>query len=214
MAVDRSFYGGVAIRYLSPDFRFCGCSHVCNARKGVLKVTQQRPGLIRHRGVYSNWLTRGQHRTGGGVWYLRLPCYADRVCGKRTKTVPCPSVRPSVPGAARAAAAKPFSGGRCASSALQTTRGPRKFRSDCQEVQRTCLYSEILREDGGTQEAGSDIRVISDLRDASRDCLPRLQLLLLFLRRPLVEVVEWLRLSTHGLPVRSPDHPRYSAQWA
>ena len=52
------------------------------------------------------------------------------------------------------------------------------------------MYSEILREDGGTQEAGSDIRVISDLRDASRDCLPRLQLLLLFLRRPLVEVVE------------------------
>jgi len=40
--------------------------------------------------------------------------YADCVCGKRIKTVRCPSV---VPGSARAAAAKPCSGGRCASSA-------------------------------------------------------------------------------------------------
>jgi len=37
-------------------------------------VTPLRGSGIWHRGECSNWLTRGQHRTGGGVWYLRLPC--------------------------------------------------------------------------------------------------------------------------------------------
>jgi len=35
---------------------------------------------ICHRDVYSNWPTEGQHRTGGGDWYLRLPCYEQCVC--------------------------------------------------------------------------------------------------------------------------------------
>jgi len=52
--------------------------------------------------------------------------YADRMCDKRIKTVPCPSVCLSVclsaPGATRAAAAKAYSGGRCASSVACDTR--------------------------------------------------------------------------------------------
>jgi len=51
----------------------------------------------------------------------------DRVCGKCIKTVRVR--RMSVPRAARMAAAKPCSGGRCASSAAYDTR-PRKFWSD------------------------------------------------------------------------------------
>ena len=67
----------------------------------------------------------------------------------------------------------------------------------------TCC-SEIFREFGGTQEAGGDGRhwVLSDVTSAVSGCLPRKQLLL-FLFRPLVSIVEWLRLSKHGLPVNT-----------
>jgi len=39
-----------------------------------LKMIHQMAAGIQHRGLYSNWLTRGHHQTGGGVWCLELPC--------------------------------------------------------------------------------------------------------------------------------------------
>jgi len=65
---------------------------------------------------------------------------------KRTKTVPCPSVRPPVcPRAANASAAmcaaaeKPRGCGRCASSAAYDKCWPRGPTVTCKEVQHACL---------------------------------------------------------------------------
>ena len=60
--------------------------------------------------------------------HFRGRYYGYRVCCKRTKTMPCPSVRLSVPGAAAGDAHR----------RLHMTRGRRKFWSDCKEVQNTC----------------------------------------------------------------------------
>jgi len=48
--------------------------HTMARNRRTLRVTQQGAAQIRHRSLYLFWLTRGQHRTGGEVWYLRLPC--------------------------------------------------------------------------------------------------------------------------------------------
>jgi len=39
---------------------------------GGVKVIRQVTATIWRRGVYSNWHTRGQQRTGGGVWRKKL----------------------------------------------------------------------------------------------------------------------------------------------
>jgi len=61
---------------------------------------------------------------------------------KRIKTVPCPTIRPSVclsvPGQ-RARQQQSRAEADDAHRWLRMTRGPRKFWSDCKEVQRTLL---------------------------------------------------------------------------
>ena len=76
MAVARSYPGGVVIRYAFPV--------LCMTSRLHITAENRR----RNKGVYSKWHDRGQHgfdtvvkvtrhgqhRIGGGVWYLRLPC--------------------------------------------------------------------------------------------------------------------------------------------
>ena len=64
----------VALRYFM-YFRFCGFRHVIGQASTQSDVAGA--SWIWYRGVLLNWLTRGQHRTGGGVCCLRWSghCY-------------------------------------------------------------------------------------------------------------------------------------------
>ena len=64
----------MALRYFM-YFRFCGLRHVIGQASTQSDVAGA--SWIWYRGVLLNWLTRGQHRTGGGVCCLRWSghCY-------------------------------------------------------------------------------------------------------------------------------------------
>ena len=77
-----------ALRYVM-YFRLYGWRHDCTRHQsgiGDALLAQQVVAWIYHRGVYSNWPTRGQHRTGScGVWYLpQRPCFHLRLLWQRS----------------------------------------------------------------------------------------------------------------------------------
>ena len=79
MSVARSSSGRVAIRVMY--FRFYGWRHVCaywprfsrNKRRSSDSVWSSTDLTPRRILKLTHW---GQHRTGGGIWYLRLSCFS------------------------------------------------------------------------------------------------------------------------------------------
>jgi len=66
--------GGGAVRYVPLA---CGCLYTMaggDAKMAYSQSDRTMGSRIWHRGQYLNWLTSGQHRGVGEVWYLRLPC--------------------------------------------------------------------------------------------------------------------------------------------
>jgi len=63
--------------------------------------------------------------------------YAVRMlCGERYKTVECPSIRPSV---------RPVDRQQLLLAPRRTTRRPRKFWSDCKEIQHSSVLYWVAR---------------------------------------------------------------------
>jgi len=98
-----------------------------------LKVTRQGAAPICHRDVYSNRLTRGQHRTRrGGVWYLLLrSCWRDDVVQNTTRrrwrlrcSASCSSASPSP-----ASTSTPVNSFRPRSATSASARRPRVLAS-------------------------------------------------------------------------------------
>jgi len=72
--------------------------------------------------------------------------YAVRMaCGKRHKTIECPSISPSVPSIDSSSRSRSgFVVDVGCEQQISIDSGPRKFWSDCKEVQHTCSYWATL----------------------------------------------------------------------
>jgi len=62
----------IYLRLMDDVLYFCT---VMARNRHILKMAHRGAARIWHRNEYPHWPTRGQHRTVGGIWYLRLPCF-------------------------------------------------------------------------------------------------------------------------------------------